>query len=99
MKWTSARKTFTAHAAGGVVMDVNTGEVLAHGVAARFRSQPAPAAGGDSTRNIMAQDVYELGSVFKIFTFALAMEDHTLRSLDEVFTIGQGYKLGKYHHP
>ena len=27
----------------------------------------------------MAQDVYELGSVFKIFTFALAFEDHTLQ--------------------
>ena len=34
-------------------------------------------ADGDSTRNIMAQDVYELGSVFKIFSFALALEDHT----------------------
>jgi cell division protein FtsI (penicillin-binding protein 3) len=44
----------------------------------------------------MAQDVYELGSVFKIFTFALALEDRTLRSLDEVFPIGQGYKLGKH---
>ena len=39
-----ARETFTARAAGGVVMDVNTGEVLAHGVRAGFRSQPAPAA-------------------------------------------------------
>ena len=44
----------------------------------------------------MAQDVYELGSVFKIFTFAMALEDHTLRSLDEVFPIGQVYKLGKH---
>ena len=44
----------------------------------------------------MAQDVYELGSVFKIFTFAMALEEHTLRSLDEVFPIGQAYKLGKH---
>ena len=51
--------------------------------------------GDDSTRNIMAQDVYELGSVFKIFSFALAMEDHTV-NLDEVFPIGQGYKIGKF---
>ena len=54
--------------------------------------------GDDTTRNIMAQDVYELGSVFKIFTFALAIEDHTVR-LDEVFSTGQGYKIGRYHHP
>jgi cell division protein FtsI (penicillin-binding protein 3) len=44
----------------------------------------------------MAQDVYELGSVFKVFTFALALEDHTLKSLDEVFQIGQVYHLGKF---
>ena len=29
MKSKTARETFTAHAAGGIVMDVNTGEVLA----------------------------------------------------------------------
>jgi len=51
---------------------------------------------GDSSRNLMAQDVYELGSVFKIFSFALALDDRTLRSLDEVFNIGQVYKLGKH---
>jgi cell division protein FtsI (penicillin-binding protein 3) len=44
---------------------------------------------------MMAQDVYELGSVFKIFTFAQAMQDHTV-NLDEVFPIGQGYKIGKF---
>ncbi|HKX64255.1 MAG TPA: penicillin-binding transpeptidase domain-containing protein, partial [Rhizomicrobium sp.] len=50
---------------------------------------------GDSTRNAIAQDIYELGSVFKIFSFALGFEDHTMR-LDETFAIGQGYKIGKY---
>jgi len=44
----------------------------------------------------MAQDVYELGSVFKILTFSLAFEDHTLKSLDEVFPIGQGFKIGTH---
>jgi cell division protein FtsI (penicillin-binding protein 3) len=44
----------------------------------------------------MAQDVYELGSVFKVFSFSLALDDHTLRSLDEVFQIGQGLKLGTH---
>jgi cell division protein FtsI (penicillin-binding protein 3) len=43
----------------------------------------------------MVQDVYELGSVFKIFSFALGFEDHTVH-LDETFAIGQGYKIGKY---
>jgi cell division protein FtsI (penicillin-binding protein 3) len=91
-----ARETFTARAAGGVVMDVRTGEVLAMVSAPDFDPNQRKLSTGDSTRNIMAQDVYELGSVFKIFTFTMALEDRTLRSLDEVFPIGQGYKLGKF---
>ncbi len=92
----TARQTFTAHAAGGIVMDVNTGEVLAMVSAPDFDPNQRHESQGDSTRNIMAQDVYELGSVFKIFSFALALEDHTLKSLDEVFQIGQVYHLGKF---
>src|SRR6476620_5243947 len=91
-----ARQTFTARAAGGVVMDVNTGEVLAMVSSPNFDPNQRRQSAGDSSRNIMAQDVYELGSVFKIFTFAMALDDHTLRSLDEVFPIGQGYQLGKH---
>ena len=89
------RETFGAHAAGGLVMDVRTGEVLAMASLPDFDPNSRDLTGEDTTRNIMAQDVYELGSVFKIFSFALAFEDHTTR-MDEVFTIGQGYRIGKY---
>ncbi|HEY0265528.1 MAG TPA: penicillin-binding protein 2 [Rhizomicrobium sp.] len=89
----TARETFTARAAGGVVMDVNTGEVLAMVSSPDFDPNERHAL-GDSSRNIMAQDIYELGSIFKILTFAMALEDHTLKSLDEVFSIGQVYHLG-----
>jgi len=90
-----ARETFGARAAGGIVMDVNSGEVLAMISVPDFDPNARRLTDGDSTRNVMAQDVYELGSVFKIFSFALAMEDHTT-SLDEVFRIGQGLQIGKY---
>jgi cell division protein FtsI (penicillin-binding protein 3) len=89
------RETFGARAAGGVVMDVRTGEILAMASLPDFDPNARALTGTDSTRNMMAQDVYELGSVFKVFSFALAMEDHTV-NLDEVFQIGQGYKIGKY---
>lgn len=89
----SARKTFTAKAAGGVVMDVNTGEVLAMVSLPDFDPNQRGLGAGDSRRNIMAQDVYELGSVFKIFTFTMALDDHTL-GLDEVFPINRDYKVG-----
>jgi cell division protein FtsI (penicillin-binding protein 3) len=90
----ASRKEFGARAAGGIVMDVNTGEVLAM---ASLPDSPedAAASGVDPRRNRMAQDVYELGSVFKIFSFALAVQDHTIK-LDEVFRIGDGFRLGRY---
>ncbi len=91
-----ARKTFGAHAAGGIVMDVKTGEILAMTSQPDFDPNQRKLDEGDSTRNIMAQDVYELGSVFKILTFSMAFEDHTLKSLDEMFKIGQGYQIGTH---
>jgi len=89
-----ARQMFKAHAAGGIVMDVNTGEVIAMVSLPDFDPNGRRLTGDDSTRNIMSQDVYELGSVFKIFTFALGFQDHTF-GLDEMFKIGTGYKIGK----
>jgi cell division protein FtsI (penicillin-binding protein 3) len=91
----TARKTFRALAAGGMVMDVNSGEVLGMVSLPNFDPNQRRLSDGDSTRSIMVQDVYELGSVFKIFSFALGFEDHTVH-LDETFAIGQGYKIGKY---
>ena len=90
------RETFNAKAAGGIVMNVNTGEILAMASLPDAPDEPgADSAHVDPRRNRMAQDVYELGSVFKIFTFAMAVEDHTTR-LDEVFPIGSGFRLGRY---
>ncbi len=94
----AARETFGAEAAGGIVMDVRSGEVL--GMVSLPDFDPnGRRAHDDSSRNIMAQDLYELGSVFKIFSFALGFEDRTMH-LDEMFRIGppgnQGLKIGKH---
>jgi len=90
-----ARETFKAHAAGGIVLDVRTGEILAMASLPDQPGEQAEETNVDPRRNRMAQDVYELGSVFKIFTFALAVEDHTV-GLDEVFPIGGGFHLGRF---
>lgn len=91
----AAMEEFKAHAAGGLVMDVKTGEILAMVSLPDFDPNSRAFNEGDSGRNIMVQDVYELGSVFKIFTFALASEDHKLH-LDESIPIGNGYKIGRF---
>ena len=92
----ASKEEFKANAAGGLVMDVRTGEILALVSLPDFDPNARAFAAGNSTRNIMAQDVYELGSVFKVFSFTLALEDHTIPNLDEQIPIGNGYKIGKY---
>jgi cell division protein FtsI (penicillin-binding protein 3) len=87
---------FNARAAGGVVMDVRTGEILALVSLPDFDPNARNFGDSDSMRNIMAQDVYELGSVFKIFSFALALENRTITNLNERLPIGNGYKIGRY---
>jgi len=91
----ASRQMFHAKKAGGIVMDVRTGEVIAMVSLPDFDPNFRKITSEDSDHNIMAADRYELGSVFKVLTFAMAMEDHTTRP-DEVFAIGQGYRIGKY---
>jgi len=91
----SAMTEYNARAAGGIVMNVNTGEVLGMMSSRDPAAPPDPQDRGNPNRNRMLRDVYELGSVFKIFAFTLAMQDHTTR-LDESFSIGRGFKIGRY---
>lgn len=69
-----------AKGASSVLMDIHTGEVLALASLPDFdpNDRPAPLTSGDQSDsplfNRAVQGVYELGSVFKIFTTAQAME-------------------------
>jgi cell division protein FtsI (penicillin-binding protein 3) len=84
------RAKYDAKAAGGIVMNVNTGEILAM---ASLQDPKSP--DYNPARNIMAANDYELGSVFKIFAFALALQDHTI-TFDTTFPVGAGFKIGRY---
>jgi cell division protein FtsI (penicillin-binding protein 3) len=91
----AARAEYNARAAGGIVMNVNTGEIIGMASLRDPQAPPEPQDRGNPDRNRMVRDVYELGSVFKIFAFTLAMQDHTVR-LDESFPIGSGFRVGRY---
>jgi cell division protein FtsI (penicillin-binding protein 3) len=91
----AARKEYSARAAGGIVMNVNTGEILAMTSLRDPAAPPDPHDRGNPDRNRMLRDVYELGSVFKIFAFTLATQDHTA-PLDEWLSIGKDFKIGRY---
>lgn len=65
---------FKAIGGGGIVMDVRTGEVVAMVSLPDFDPN-APAQAPDETRfNRITLGIYELGSVFKIFNHAIALE-------------------------
>lgn len=89
-----SRAEFSARAAGGVVLNVNTGEVLGM-ISLPDGAQGVPDDGADPRRDRMAQNLYELGSVFKIFAFSMALDNGTLK-LDEEIPIGRGYTIGRH---
>lgn len=65
---------FHAKAAFGGVMDAATGEVLALASLPDFDPNEPGASEADARRNRMTYDRYELGSAFKLFTAAAALE-------------------------
>ena len=73
-------KLMNAKGAAGILMDVHTGEILAMASLPDFdpNDRPRPLTKGDPADsplfNRAVQGVYELGSTFKIFTVAQAME-------------------------
>ncbi|MDE2463290.1 MAG: penicillin-binding protein 2 [Alphaproteobacteria bacterium] len=91
----AAREEFTARAAGGIVINVDTGEVLAM-VSLPDGAPGIPNYGANPVRNRMADSDYELGSVFKIFSFAMALSEHTITP-DTEFPIPRAYKIGRFY--
>lgn len=88
-------RSFSAKAAGGIVLDVRTGEVLALASLPNYEPNARSMLPGDSIRNRLTQDVYELGSIFKIFAFAQAIDEKTVR-LDETIAIGKPLRFGRH---
>jgi cell division protein FtsI (penicillin-binding protein 3) len=65
---------FRAHAASGIVLDVNTGEVLALCSLPDFDPNEPASANRDGLFNRVTLGVFEMGSTFKTFTTAMALE-------------------------
>ena len=69
-----ARAKFSARAAWGAVLDVETGEILALVSLPDFDPNFYAAAAPETRRNRVTLDVYEMGSAFKAFTLAMALD-------------------------
>jgi cell division protein FtsI (penicillin-binding protein 3) len=78
-----ARERFQAKAAAGVVLNVNTGEVVALASEPDYDPNNPREANDPSRINRLTTGVYEMGSTFKVLTVAMALDagKATLRSM------------------
>lgn len=88
----AARAEFSSKSAQMVVMDVNTGGILAMAKSPAFDLNSPPRNDLDLlnelSRNTMIVDMYEPGSTFKIFTTAAAIEAGVVSDSDTFFCSG-----------
>ena len=69
-----AREKFHAKAAAGLILNVNTGEVIAAVSEPDYDPNNPREANDPSRINRLTTGVYELGSTFKVLTFAMALD-------------------------
>jgi cell division protein FtsI (penicillin-binding protein 3) len=79
----AAMRAHEAKGAAGLVMDVNTGEVVAMASLPDYDPNNMRGVGDLERFNRVTKGVYELGSTFKTFTFAAAMDQGVIDFEDE----------------
>ena len=91
-----AMEDFNAKAAGGLLMDVNNGEVLSLVSLPDYNVNIRNNISDLKYMNQITKGVYELGSVFKTFTLALALEENILSPDTIIKNIPNKIKCSKY---
>jgi cell division protein FtsI (penicillin-binding protein 3) len=94
---------FTAKGGGGLIMDVNTGEILAMASLPDFDPNRPGAPDPDHPSipladrmfNRITLGVYELGSIFKIFTVAMALDGGT-STLTSTYDATHPIRIGRF---
>jgi cell division protein FtsI (penicillin-binding protein 3) len=97
----AAMNGFHAIGAAGLVMDVTTGEILALVSLPDFDPQHPGSASDDARFNRDTLGVYEMGSTFKIFNTAMALDSglvHVGDSFDTAHPIEIGHQMIKDFH-
>ena len=87
-----AREKFDAYDANGVVMDIRTGEIIAMASVPNFNPNDPDTTSPETLFNHAAMSTYDLGSVFKPLTMAMALEDGVADQV-ELFQVQKPYKV------
>ena len=80
-----AMTTFSAIGAAGIVMDIHTGEILAMTSLPQLNPNAAGQGSEQARFNRATLGVYELGSTFKPFTVAMAMDSGVIKSFGQIY--------------
>ncbi len=80
-----AMNEFQAIGAAGVIMDMHTGEVLAMTSLPQLNPNAAGQGSDEARFNRATLGVYELGSTFKPFTVAMAMDSGIIKSFGQIY--------------
>ncbi len=86
---------FSAIGGAGIIMDVQTGELLAGTSLPDFKPHSLSDAKTSDLFNRMTLGVYELGSVFKIFSTAALLDTHNL-PMGTTFDAREPIKIGRF---
>lgn len=86
---------FNAIGAAGIIMDANTGEVLSMVSLPDFDPNVPGVADFDSIFNRAAKGVYEMGSTFKLFTAAMALDIGTV-GLEDGYDASEPIKVARF---
>ncbi|MEX2201068.1 MAG: penicillin-binding protein 2, partial [Dongiaceae bacterium] len=92
---TNAIEAFDAIGGTGIVLDVKTGEVLSMVSLPDFDSNHPATASDDQRFNRATLGIYEMGSTFKIFTAAMAL-DSGLVTMSDSFDATQPIRVGGF---
>ena len=91
-----AMDDFKAKAAGGLLMDVKSGEVLSLVSLPDYNLNIRENISDIKYMNLITKGVFELGSVFKTFTVALALEENILSPKTIIKNIPDRIKCSRY---
>jgi cell division protein FtsI (penicillin-binding protein 3) len=92
----SAIKKFSAKAGGGIVLDITTGEIVAMCSLPDFNPNQEDKNFSSQQANMMTSGVFELGSVIKAVTFAMAF-DYGVTDLNGHYDARFPLIIGKAH--
>jgi cell division protein FtsI (penicillin-binding protein 3) len=92
----AAMTKFSAIGAAGIVLDIKTGEVIAMTSLPELNPN-VPGRGSMEARfNRATLGIYELGSTFKPFTVAMAMDAGIITSFGQQYSCPRGLRVGRF---